>query len=251
MAVFTIQQVHETVQTIYQELFTVKFEHPGFETPNENFMSRVINVVPDTVTRALFSQYKIQYRFYTNTLVCFIECVLVSPPNPEPKIPFLTVPTALQMRFLVQVAGDFAGRTYVVAAGSSKTYQVSNTINNTGGGFLFLTAPVETYSSGNDYDIDTIVQNGPNLFAALKTVLAADGIPITNAVFWKQLFGISQVMNNADLMSNSTVRADSICFAVIDIHKTGTTNNSYKIFDASDHLFKPAPGFTIRFKSKP
>lgn len=251
MAVFTIQQVHETVQTIYQELFTVKFEHPGFETPNENFISRVINLVPDTATRTLFDQYKIDYRFNTNTLVCFIECTLVNPPNREPKIPFLDVPTAMQMRFLVKAGDDFVGRTYVVATGSTKTYQVSNTIDNTGGGLLFLTAPVESYSAANDYEIGTIVQNGPDLFAALKTVLAADGIPITNTVFWKQLPGISEVMNNADLKSNATVKADSTCFAVIDIQKTGTTNNSYKIFDAGDELFTPAPVFTIRFKSKP
>jgi hypothetical protein len=250
MSVFTIQRVHETVSTIYQELFVIKFTHPGYENPHEDFINEAIRIVPDKSTEEVFKKYKIDYRFYTNTLVCFIECVLVNSPVREPKVPFVTIPADMQMRFLVTSSSDFAAKTYVVAAGSTHTYQFSNKINHTNGGLVLLTAPVEDYSITRDYEIGTLVQDGGNLFTTLKNVLAANHIPITDTAFWKQLQTVEQVVNNADLQSNAVVNIDSVCFAVIDMYKTGTTNSDYQLFDSQDQLFHPAPEFAILFKSR-
>jgi hypothetical protein len=250
MGLFPIQQVDETVRTIWRELFTIKFLHSGFETPNENFLPKGIQVVPDGATQQLFTDQKIRYRFFTNSLVCFIECTPFNPPAPEPKVPFIPIDGDLHIRFLVLSSGAFAANTYVVAAGSKQTYQFSNKGNNQSGGFIFLTSPVENHSGSSDYGIGTVVQNGGNLFAALKTVAGADGIAISDTAFWKQLQPAEQVVNNADIQNTVTVNPDATCFAVIDMFKNGTTNNSYRLFDTSDQLFNPAPIFTIKFASR-
>jgi hypothetical protein len=79
--------------------------------------------------------------------------------------------------------------------------------------------------------------------------LAADGIALSDTSFWQNLGATDQVVNNADLFDNTVVKPSAVCFAVIDIYKNGTVNNSYKVFDTGDKLFKPAPVFTIKFDS--
>ena len=250
MTVFQIRRVNETVQTTYRELFTIKFVHKGFETSTEKYLSRGLRIEPDEITKQLFIDRHIDFRFYTDTLVCFIECAQFSPPAKEPKIPFVSIPADFKMRFLVLSSDELVSKSYVVAAGSRRTYQFSNKTNNTNGGVVFLTNPVESHSPAGDYEAGTIVQDGTNVFSALKTVLASDGILLSNTGFWKQLPGVEQVVNNADLSDSAAVLPSSTCLAVIDLYKTGTVNNSYKILDSSDKLFDPAPVFTIVFKSK-
>jgi len=250
MSVFTIQRVQETVRTIYQELFTIKFIHAGYETSQENFINQGLRIEPDRNTKLVFENYKINYRFYSNTLVCFIQCVLVNPPAPEPKVPFVPIPDNMWIRFLVTSSSDFAAKTFVVAAGSTRTYQFSNKTNHIDGGSALLTTPVEIYSITRDFDTGTLVQDGGHLFTAVKDVSAADVIPISDTGFWEQLQAVEQVVNNADLQTNAHVEADTVCFAVIDLFKTGTTNDAYKFLDVNDQLFHPAPEFVIRFKNR-
>jgi hypothetical protein len=250
MSVFQIQRVNESVRTTYRELFTIRFVHTGFETSTEKYLSRSIRIEPDKLTKQQFVDRHIDYRFYRDTLVCFIECVPFNPPVEEPKIPFVSITGDLKIRFLVLSSDEFVSKSYVVAAGSTSTYQLSNKVNNTGGGSVFLTSPVENHSPAGDYEAGTIVQDGTTLFAALKTVRGSDGISLSNASFWKPLQAIEQVVSNADLFDNATVIPSSTCLAVIDLYKNGTVNNSYKLFDSGDKLFDPAPVFTIVFKSK-
>jgi hypothetical protein len=250
MGLFPIRQMGEAIKTTYRELFTIKFLHGGYETPQENFLSKGIRIIPDGATQQLFIDHKINYRFFTNTLVCFIDCIPFNPPADEPKVPFVPVSGNLHIRFLMLASEAFAANTYVVAAGSKQTYQFTNQVNNASGPFVFLTAPVETHSNSKDYKTGTLVQNGGNLFTALKTVPGPDNIAISDTSFWKQLQPAEQVVNNADIKDNAVVNADATCFAVIDLFKSGTTNNSYRLFDTSDQLFNPAPVFTIKFANR-
>jgi hypothetical protein len=250
MGLFPIIQVGEQVRTTWRELFSIKFLHAGYENPNENFLSRGIQIIPDEATQQLFAAQKMRYRFYTNTLVCFIECVPFNPPAAEPKIPFIPITGDWKIRFLVLSSSAFAANTFVVAAGSKQTYQFTNKTNNQSGGLVFLTAPVENHATSNDYEMGTVVQSSGNLFASLKTVAGADNIAISDTNFWKQLQPLEQVVNNADLQNNSVVKPATTCFAVIDMYKNGATDNSYRLFDTNDQLFNPAPVFTIKFASR-
>ncbi|MBL0741136.1 hypothetical protein [Chryseolinea lacunae] len=250
MTVFKIKQVHETVATLYQELFKIRFEHLGYETPDENFLSKGLSIAPDTRTEDLFRNYHLDYRFDAGVLTCFIHCNLFNPPNAEPKIPFVTVPADLWIRFLVKASDDFSMKTYVVAAGSKQTYAFTNQINNTSGGNLFLSRGVETYVAAGDYAPGAVVSNGGQLFAALKPVLGSAGISIGNAAFWKSLQPLEQVVSKADLFDNAVVNAERECFAVIDLFRSGTVNASYRLFDV-DKLFHPAPVFTLKFIKRP
>jgi len=240
----------ESITSIYKKLFTVRFIHNGYETPWENFLSKGISITADTATLDLFTSYNIDYRFYNNTLTCFIRCVLLNPPALQPKIPFLTIDKPVQLRFLLHSSNDFLNKTYVTAAGSKKMYRFSNQVNNTSAGNLFLNNNVAGFSAGSDYDAGTIVQDGGNLYTCLKPVLAADGIALSDTSYWKLLQAVEQVVSNADLQDTVAVKAEETCMGVIDIYNTGTTNNSYKLFDTGGELFNPAPVFTIQFKSR-
>ncbi|HWK04702.1 MAG TPA: hypothetical protein VNS58_13775 [Puia sp.] len=240
----------ESISTIYRELFTIQLIHSGYETPQEIFLQKGISITPDSATRNLFINYSMNYRYYNNTLLCFIQCVPSTPPAPDPKVPFVAIQGNIRWRFLLHNSSDFFNKTYVTAAGSKKMYQFSNQVNNTNGGNLFLSNPVANYSSFNDYDVGTIVQSGGNLYVSLQPVLAADGIALSNINFWKLLQPVEQVVSNADLQDTATVQADETCFGVIDMYNSGTTNNSYKLLDTGGKLLKPAPAFTIKFKSR-
>lgn len=250
MTVFNIQRVGETVSTIYRELFVIRFVHPAYETPQKSFIDQHLFIETDTKTTEFFKNNRVRYQFFQNTLTCFVETTPFNPPTAEPKIPLVVMPADMSIRFLVKSSSDFLSKTYVAATGSKDTYRFSNQVNNTGGGLTLITNPVENHSAAKDYPAGTIVKSGTNLFAALKTVLASAGIPLSNTLFWKQITGVEQVVNNADLQSNTTVKADAICFAVIDIQRAGVTINSYKVLGAGDKLFNPAPVFTIKFKSR-
>jgi hypothetical protein len=249
MLVSQIKRVNETVSTIYQELFVIQFVHAGYQTPKEKYLTQALRIEPDPATKKLFRDHHIDYRFFADTLVCFVHCTLVNPPAMEPKTPTVSISGDLKIRFLLFASSDFASRTYVVSAGSKKTYHLHNKISNTAGGVVFLTNPVENYSIANDYEAGTLVQDGGNLFSAQKTVLAADAIPISNALFWESLQPVEQVVNNSDLKPNVVVNSAESCFAVIDMFKNGAVNSSYKLFDIGDTLFKPPPLFTIKFQS--
>ena len=245
-----IKQTGESVKTTYRELFMIKLLHARYENSFENFLQQAIAIMPDQRTRQLFIDRRISYRFYANTLTCFMECSLYNPPAPEPKVPFIPLDGDLHIRFLLTGSDDFVRATYIVAAGSRHVYDFTNKISNTGGGVVFLTSPVENHSLAGDYEIGTLVQSGGNLFTCIKTALAADSISISDTTFWHQLDPVAQVVNNADLKDTATVKPDASCLAVIDMFRNGTVDSSYKIFDTGDQLFKPAPVFTIQFKSR-
>lgn len=240
----------DSVDSIYTPFFTVHFVHSGYQTPAENFFSQAISINPDIYTSAIFSEYKMDYRFYNDTLICFIRTKFFNPPATDPKVPAFTISGDVKFRFLLKTRNDFFGKTYVAAAGNKKMYQFSNKINNASGGNLFLNAPVENHVVAKDYDTGTIVQEGGSLYAALQFVKATDNIAISNSSFWKQLEPLQQVVNNADLQDATIVNVSEKCFAVIDLYNSGTTNSSYNLFDASEKLFTPAPSFTIKFESK-
>jgi hypothetical protein len=80
--------------------------------------------------------------------------------------------------------------------------------------------------------------------------LAANGIPLTDLLYWTKPIPFEQVVNNADLKDTATVTPDKNCFAVVDVYNSGTVNSSYNILGTSEKLFNPAPAFTIKFESK-
>lgn len=240
----------ESVDSTYRPLFFVKFAHSGYETQTDNFLSQALSITTDGDTDILFKAHKIRYRFFDNTLVCFIQCSPFSPPAPEPKLPSFTIDGNIRIRFLIKTNSDFFDKTYITSGGNKKKYQFSNKINNTSGSDIFLSAAVENYSTAKDYTQGSVVQSAGSLFGAKQVVLAANSIPLTDIKFWGTKTPVTQVVSNADLQDAALVNADNPCIGVIDLYNTGTTNGSYNLFDTSEKLFNPAPAFTIQFMSK-
>lgn len=238
----------EIIDTIYAELFNITFTHSAYETPLDKFLSRSLSIVPDEDTKQLFKEYKMDYRFFNNVLVCFVKSSLFAPPAPDPKVPSVTIDASTKIRFLIKNSSDFFAKTFVTAQSNKKIYQFSNKVNNSSGTDTFLSAPVEGYNSANDYSQGTIVSDGSNLYGTVKTVLAASSISLTNTSFWEKLTPLEQVVSNADLQDAAIVKTDENCLAVIDMYKSVTTQ-PYSFFDTSDKLFDPAPSFKIKFKS--
>jgi hypothetical protein len=233
----------ETTHTNYSELFKITLLHGAYEMPLDHFLAENLSIVPDESTKQLFTEYKLNYRFFNNTLICFVQSVLFAPPAP-----FMTIDGTSKIRFLVKINSDFYLKTFVTAQAQKKIYQFSNKTLNTTATETFLTAPVENFNPANDYSQGTIVSDGTNLFGALQTALAANSIPITNTNFWDNLSPLEQVVSNADLQDASVVKADEDCLAVIDMYKSVSTP-PYRFFDTSDKILDPVPSFTIKFKS--
>jgi len=238
----------ESTDTIYSELFNITFDHSGYQTPLDKSVSRAISVVPDENTKQLFAQCKINYWFFDNVLICFVQSSLLAPPAPDPKVPFMQIDNSTKIRFLVKNTVDFFDKTFVTTGQGNKIYQFSNKNVNTTGTDIFLTAPVETFNSANDYNRGTIVQDGVNLFGALQNVLATAGIPLTDTNIWEKLTPLEQVVSNADLEDEAIVKADGDCLAVIDMFKSVTTA-PYNFFDTGDKLLNPPRSFKIKFRS--
>jgi len=240
----------ESVNTIYRTLFSVKLIHSGYETTLENFLQKGISIKADSATMNLFRNYNMGYRFFNDTLTCFLRCVFVSPPALLPVVPALNISKPIQLRFLLQNSSDFFAKTYIAAAGSKKVYRFSNRVNNSSGSQLFLNDTVAAFSAAADYDAGTIVQDSGNLYASLLPMLATDGIALSNSTYWKLLQPVEQVVSNADLADAAVVQPEENCLAVIDIFNTGTSNSSYQLFDGSGALQNPAPLYTLPFKSR-
>ncbi len=128
----------DIIRTIYKELFTIKFLHSGYGFPRPTFIASSINIEPDEATQNLFVNYNMGYRFSNDMLICFIRTNLFSPPNAEPKIPYIKFPGEVKFRFLIDASSDFLNKTDVAAAGAKQAYQFTNQINVGTGGFISM-----------------------------------------------------------------------------------------------------------------
>ncbi|MDQ6763555.1 MAG: hypothetical protein M3015_13125 [Bacteroidota bacterium] len=190
----------DIIRTIYEELFTVKFLHSGYGFPHPGLIANSITIEPNEATKKLFVNYNLGYRFFNDTLMCFIRASLVSPPDPEPKVPFLKFAGEVKFRFLINASTDFLNKTDVAAAGSKQVYQFTNQVNAGTGGFISMHA------------------TGVDLIDDLKNV--------------------------------GVVKAEKICFGVIDIFNTDAINSSYDLFDNNTDQKLKSPAYKILFKSK-
>ena len=147
----------ESIKTIYTELFTINFLNTGYGPPNKTFISDSIYTQPDADTKDLFTNHGMGYRFFGNTLLCFIRTEslpLLSPPAIEPKVPFTKFSGNVQIRFLLNASTDFITKTNVAAAGAKEIYQFTNQVNAGTGGFICM----HTEGVNNDdlKNVDTV-----------------------------------------------------------------------------------------------
>jgi len=248
----------ETIRTIYKELFTIRFVHAGYGFPRTPVISEDIIIEPDENTKQFFHNFNMGYHFSSDTLLCFLHTDLVAPPAREPQKPHLSFIGDVRLRFLIKNTTDFTRKSYAVSTGSKWVYLFSNKINNVLPAnppaipvdLVFLSKQFENHSIAKDYQEGTIVRKGGQLYAALKTVLAADTIPETDTNSWKPIGPMEQLVNNADLENVNTVEADEKCFGVIDIYNTGTSSTSYDLFEAGPDQKLRSPIYTIPFKIK-
>ena len=77
----------ESVDSTYRPLFSVKFIHSAYQTPKENFFSEGIFITPDEDTMSLFTDYKMGYRYFNDTLICFIQSKPFNRRHQIPKVP--------------------------------------------------------------------------------------------------------------------------------------------------------------------
>ena len=128
----------DIISLLYKELFTVKFLHSGYGAARKSLIAEDIHVEPDTTTKKIFTNHYLDYRFFNDTLVCFIrtEAGLLSPPNP--KVPFIKFTSPIVIRFLINVSSGFLSKTNVVVTGSQQVYQFNNQVNAGTGGFICM-----------------------------------------------------------------------------------------------------------------
>ncbi|MEX2512690.1 MAG: hypothetical protein WD398_07285 [Cyclobacteriaceae bacterium] len=240
----------DVINTLYENLFSVRFLHPGFGTPASNSLSQSIRVFPDQSTKRLFRDYGISYKIFNDLLVCYIRSRLFAPPATDLKVPFISFQGEIRIRLLLYSTRDFMDRTAVVATGKNQVYHFSNRINNVIGPDPFVSRPIDVYVAASDYSTGTIVQEGAQLFQALQHVFDSDNIAISDPAYWQEVLPVEQLVNNADLQETDSLELDDTCFAVIDIFNSGTTNNAYNLFVTGPDNQLRSPVYNLRFKSK-
>lgn len=125
----------DIIRIKYKELFTVKFLHAGYGAARKTFIADDIHIEPDMATRKLFINHYLDYRFFNDTLVCFIRTALLSPPS---LMPFVKFPNPFVIRFMITPSTVFFGKTDVLVTGSQQVYQFNNKVNAGTGGFICM-----------------------------------------------------------------------------------------------------------------
>ena len=240
----------DIIKLLYQELFSVRFLHTGYGTPVSNILANSIWVSPDENTKKLFAGFDMGYRILGDTLICFIRSLLFAPPATDLKVPFIRFTGDVRIRFLMFASLDFMNRTEVVATGKNQVYLFTNRVNNVIDANPFINQPIDPYIDSNDYDAGAIVQQGGQLFVAVKPLLGSENIPITDLSFWREITPVEQLVNNADLEDHASLELEETCFAVIDIYNSGTTNSNYNLFVTGPDNQLRSPVYSLRFKSK-
>lgn len=149
----------DIIRSIYQELFTVTLLHDGYGTPRPGFIGGDLRIDPDDETIFLFKNYDISYRFFTNTLVCFMRCA-----DALPRVPFTPFTTPVRMRFFINANSVFLSKTVVEPVGVQQLYQFTNQVNVGTGGFISMNV-----AGANNDDLRAIaaVQPAKNCFGVI------------------------------------------------------------------------------------
>ena len=148
----------------YERLFSLQLLHTGYEFFGQNLISESLRLMPDADTQKLFDKHSIRYRFVNGTLLCMMQCDLLSPPATTPLIPFISFTGNVRLRFLVFSTNDFLSRTQVIAAGSAQVYQFSNQSNAGTNGFI---AQHETGVNNDDLQNTAAVEPAQKCFAVI------------------------------------------------------------------------------------
>src|SRR5450432_3239991 len=114
----------DIIKTIYEELFTLKFLHSGYGDPRPDFIADNIILEPDGQTKIFFSNYNLLYRFFNDTLICFMRCA-----DALPRVPYIKLSGDVRMRFFMNASSDFFNKTVVDVAGAQQVYQFTNQVN--------------------------------------------------------------------------------------------------------------------------
>jgi hypothetical protein len=137
----------DKLNTIYQELFSIKFTHAAFGTAGPVFISDLLGIYPDAQTEALFSNNSIGYRFDNNTFSCFARCSLVAPPAADPKVCFTRIAADVRLRFMLTAENAFFPPTDINRAGSAQVYYFNNKANVGSG--MYITQAIATVTDAD------------------------------------------------------------------------------------------------------
>lgn len=150
-----------------EELFTVRFLHTGYGFPRRKLIESSITVEPDNATSNFFTNHNMGYRFFNDTLICFIRTnppQLLSPPALDPKIPFIKFSGNVRIRFFINASTDFLNKTVVEAAGATQMYQFTNQVNAGTGGFICMNT---TGVNSGDLKDTNVVKADKSCFAVV------------------------------------------------------------------------------------
>lgn len=142
----------DVISTIYKELFQIKLVHTAFNNASGTQLFQQVTAVPDYETQRLFDRLSVGYKCVNDTIICFIQSRLISPPAKEPKTPFVTIAGDVRFRFLLSASSGFFNKTYVASTGSKVVYYFTNRINHVESAKTYISKSIDTYDVGKSYD---------------------------------------------------------------------------------------------------
>lgn len=154
----------DIVNTIYKELFTIKFLHNSYGFAHKNLLADNIEIQPDDATKNLFKGQRIGYRLLNDHLICFIQAKLQSPEIVEPKLPFIKFLADVRIRFLMSASNDFFSKTDLAISDTKQVYYFTNKVNIATDGFISMhTTGVEN----DDLKNTDIIKPDKNCFSVI------------------------------------------------------------------------------------
>lgn len=127
------KEIHAMEKSIHQydKLFSILFSHLGFPASSAAYDTRiaidqVMQIKPDRMTKGLFDQHDIRYRFHHDILTCFIRMA------PDGKKAFYKLPKDRLVRFLLTASSGFlASITADTLSGRNQSHHVEIRLKTT------------------------------------------------------------------------------------------------------------------------
>ena len=126
----------ETINHLYEELFSINFSHSGLQLPPLSMLREHINVRPDERTKKILKAHDMHYNFSSDTFVCYARCRLLAPPSPTPKAAYIIPADNTRFRFFLDANANFIFKTNVEPVAKGIGYYFTNRANVANGMFI-------------------------------------------------------------------------------------------------------------------
>lgn len=146
------------MKTSYRILFSIQILH-DYYTQIESFDD--IEIIPTDKSKSILNGNRILYRFLKNKFTALIEV--------DGDKPFVNIDSDTNLRFILRLKNpSFTNISGVKLFDiNNRVYYFSNRSDNDSGNTLYLSNRIPGHDPGEDYEVGSLVQSGPDIYEAI------------------------------------------------------------------------------------